>query len=282
MKITTVIENRSTRENLTAQYGLSLLVETEYGSILVDAGQDDAALNNLGALGRDLSKINAVFISHNHDDHVGGLGAVLEATADNPLPVFVSGSAKSLLYSKRLFRRRVLVSRNELIEGGGERVVLVNDVEEILPGAYACRIKSADGDFVCKDRKLRMLSEDGKLIPDDFRHEIYLAVIEDGAVKIVSPCSHNGIVNIIKDAEERFGLPVKSFVGGLHLRGNSSRSLSCPKSHVLRIADMLNESSLEKLYTCHCTGFKAFSILKEHLSEKILLKYFHTGYTFKV
>ena len=75
-----------------------------------------------------------------------------------------------------------------------------------------------------------------------------------------------------KDAEERFGLPVKSFVGGLHLRGNSSRSLSCPKSHVIRIADMLNESSLEKLYTCHCTGFKAFSILKEHLSEKILIK----------
>ena len=127
-----------------------------------------------------------------------------------------------------------------------------------------------------------MLGENGRLIPDDFRHEIYLAVIEDECVKIISPCSHNGIVNIIKDAQERFGLPVLHFVGGLHLRGGSSRSLSCSRAHVKNIARKLRETSLEKLSTCHCTGKKAYAILKKELSDKIKLKYFHTGSRFTV
>ena len=270
MKITTVVENRSTRENLTAQYGLSLLVETEYGSILVDAGQDAAALHNLGALGCDLSKTDAIFISHNHYDHIGGLGAIAEATADRSLPIFVSGSASSLLYSKRLFRRRVLVSRNELIEGGGERVVLVNDVEEILPGAYACRIKSENVDFVCKDRKLRMLSEDGKLVPDDFRHEQYLLVRESdesGARRIlISGCSHKGIVDIA----EWFSPDV--LVGGFHVS-------KMPLDNCLgKVADQL-QAHETVFYTCHCTGIEQFTFMRSRMDR---LHYLSCGQTITI
>lgn len=280
MKITALIENASKRGELSPQYGLSLFVETAQGSIVVDAGQDGTAYENFRTMGFRESEIGALLASHNHFDHIGGMQSFLDATAARGVPLYLSAQSKLPLVAKRFLRRAEVVSRSELIEKNADRCVFVEDATEILPGAFACKVKAPDLAYSCKDKKLKMLDSTGRRVPDDFRHEIYLAVIEEGTIKIVSPCSHNGAVNIIRDAEARFSLPVRAFIGGLHLRGSSSDSLNCSKKQFLDMAARLNELLPDALYTCHCTGRKAFLLLKERLDCKV--KYFHTGDTFSI
>lgn len=280
MRITALIENDTRNEEFVAQYGLSLFVETEHGNIVVDAGQDECALANFQALGYSENAIGAIFVSHNHYDHIGGLQSFIDATAKNKTPVYASSAVGRDLYTKKFLRKRKLVSRNDLFTNNPDRFVFVDDQTEIFPSVYACRVANPQAEFACKDKKLKMLGQNGKLVPDDFSHEIYLAVIENDTVKIVSSCSHNGIVNIVEDAKSRFNLPVSAFVGGLHFRGSSSRALNCSKKYAYKVFEKIETLDIGKICTCHCTGYPAYKMLKGAVSCPV--RYFGTAEKFNV
>jgi phosphoribosyl 1,2-cyclic phosphodiesterase len=80
--------------------GNCTLVEDSNGqSILVDAGLSMRRIAGaMAALGRDLSKVNALLISHEHADHLRG-AAVLSRRLD--VPIFTSAGTASLI--KRSF-----------------------------------------------------------------------------------------------------------------------------------------------------------------------------------
>ncbi|MBS7629457.1 MBL fold metallo-hydrolase, partial [Candidatus Bathyarchaeota archaeon] len=93
LRLTVLVEDSKSNErfNLTAKHGLSLLAEVMRGSlklrILIDTGPPvDSALKNAYAIGIDLKNIDAIFITHGHYDHTGGLLEFLKAN-DHPTPV---------------------------------------------------------------------------------------------------------------------------------------------------------------------------------------------------
>ena len=56
------------------EWSFSALLENEKESILFDTGFDeDTVLHNAQLLGKDLSKVQKVILSHFHGDHTGGL-----------------------------------------------------------------------------------------------------------------------------------------------------------------------------------------------------------------
>jgi len=67
-------------EALRTSWGFACWVETEAATVLFDTGGDGATLmHNLGELGLDPARVDAVALSHAHRDHTGGLEALLAA-----------------------------------------------------------------------------------------------------------------------------------------------------------------------------------------------------------
>jgi len=80
VKITIIYDNmKPAKRNLRAGWGFSAILEIDQNyKILFDTGADgENLLHNMNILGFDPRSINAVFISHAHLDHVGGLIAFL-------------------------------------------------------------------------------------------------------------------------------------------------------------------------------------------------------------
>ncbi|RLF89510.1 MBL fold metallo-hydrolase [Thermococci archaeon] len=78
MRVVIIYDNTTSRAGLKADWGFSALVETEERKILFDTGADGGILlSNMQKLKVDPEKIEDVFISHPHWDHIGGLPSFL-------------------------------------------------------------------------------------------------------------------------------------------------------------------------------------------------------------
>ena len=120
--------------------------------------------------------------------------------------------------------------------------------------------------FHCNDKTKRFnlgsfglnAKEDDHFVPDDFRHEQYLLVEEDGKKILLSGCSHKGILNIV----EWFTPDV--LVGGFHFSKLSlDETLETYAMHLNRFPTAY--------YTCHCTGQEQFSFMQKHMNHLFYL-----------
>ncbi|MBN1262370.1 MAG: MBL fold metallo-hydrolase, partial [Anaerolineae bacterium] len=77
VRITILYDNTSTAPELRAGWGFSALVEYHGHTVLFDAGADPTILkHNASQLNIDLAVIEAIVLSHIHQDHTGGLPAI--------------------------------------------------------------------------------------------------------------------------------------------------------------------------------------------------------------
>ena len=80
IRLTVVYDNVPYRKGVRTDWGYSCLVEGLDKTILFDTGRyDDLLMANLSQLEIAPKQIDALFISHDHPDHVGGAMAVLNA-----------------------------------------------------------------------------------------------------------------------------------------------------------------------------------------------------------
>lgn len=93
-----------TNYSITSLYsgskGNSVLIESDKAKILIDAGKSARALcNALAEIGKSIDEIDAIFITHEHNDHIGALENLLKK---HKIPVhIVSISAQKLLNRAR-------------------------------------------------------------------------------------------------------------------------------------------------------------------------------------
>lgn len=252
MKIHVLIENSASSADFVAEHGLSLLVETAGKSILFDAGASTAFADNAEKMGIDLSRVEFAVLSHGHYDHGGGLARFLEVNkqavvwvSEHAFEPHFNASGKDIGLDTALMHHPRVRKVSTPLFSPAEGMTLFSATE--IPVYYGL-----DTSGMCVQRE-------GKRIADDFRHEQYLLVEEQGKRVLFSGCSHRGILNIAACFRPDV------LVGGFHFMKLS------PDTHAERLnraADVLLQLPTQYL-TGHCTGDAATLCLKERMKNRL-------------
>ena len=254
MKWTVLVDNRTNNPSLTmTEHGLSILLETERLSILLDTGASDLLIRNAERLGKNLSRVDYVFISHGHSDHAGGLKHFM--AINKKAKIIVSPDAISgKFYSKRGYLHSITTEWPEIPQ---ERLLTIEHSGNIGDDIYIIAHIPQIHPMPEGNQHLFVQDTQGKYIQDDFRHE--LALYTHGL--LFTGCAHNGLENILAACP----LPVNTVVGGFHLLDNhESEAKLSDLSH--RLADAYPQT---QFYTSHCTGDSVFTILQEVMGEEL-------------
>lgn len=114
--LTVLYDNNPADPRLTSAWGFACLIEAAAGAVLFDTGGDGAILlQNMATLGIDPAAIDAVVLSHNHNDHTGGLAALL--ASNDHLVVYVPASFATEI-------SRLVGGRAEIVEVAGPTEIL--------------------------------------------------------------------------------------------------------------------------------------------------------------
>lgn len=233
LTILPLVDARTASDKLAGEAGVSYLIEAGDTRVLFDLGLNaqkespSPLQRNAAALDVDLDAVDAVVISHGHQDHVGGLRAQM--------------SHSFVLPSDQLEQRGVPVYVPEPMEHAGVELRVVGSPQIVAPGVATIGSIS---------RALFLFG---------LTREQALAVNMAGkGIVLIVGCGHQGVRRIIERAEALFDEPVYGLVGGLHypitdLRlqriAGTDRPLwkSMKKDDVLEVIQYLKDKGLKRV-----------------------------------
>lgn len=259
LEATIVIDNIA-QGNLKSEWGFCVYIEYNGKKYLLDTGGSDLYLENAKKLNIDVADIDYAILSHAHVDHSKGFPSFFRVNSSAKL--YIADTCQENCYFKIGPIKKYVGIPKGILKDQKERIVSKAGLVMINPGVYLVPHIENKLEVIGKRAHMARKTEHG-YIPDNFSHEQSLVFETKKGLVVFNSCSHGGLPNIMKDIQ--YYLPnqkVYMTVGGLHLAGMSKKS-------VQEIACMIKELSIEKVVTGHCTGKKAFQILKDEIGENV-------------
>ena len=200
LTILPLIDWYTAREGLIVEAGVSYLVRADDATILFDVGYNTRSehpsplLRNMAALGVDVADVDALVISHAHEDHVGGISHMMQHTfALSGQPVDLKGIPAYVPLP---------------LSNPTAQVTVVDGPRVIAPGVAS------------------MGTIPRQMFFFGWTLEQSLAVnVEGKGIVLIVGCGHPTLQRIVDRAEMLFDEPVYGLVGGLHYPVTASREV---------------------------------------------------------
>ncbi len=265
-----------------ACWGLSLVATGRIGSrthtILFDAGPASYAIDgNASRLGIQMESIEAVVLSHGHIDHAGGMVAALKmitgGNGGQPVPVHVN-PGMFVHRGEYLADRSVLpledVPKPAALTRAGAQVVNESEARLLLDDMFYL---SGEIPRVTPYEKglpghLKRNADNTDWEPDPWlMDERFVAInVRDKGIIVFSACSHAGIVNVLRHAQELFNpVPLYGVLGGFHLAGETVEKI------IPETVEDLKAFDLKMIVPGHCTGWRAVHALLDTFGEGVVI-----------
>jgi len=200
LTILPLIDWYTAREGLIGEPGVSYLVHADDTTILFDVGYNERGehpsplLRNMAALGVEVTDIDALVISHAHEDHVGGMSPMMRRTfALSDQQVDLKGMPAYVPVP---------------LSNPTARVTVVDGPRIIAPGVAS------------------MGPIPRQLFFFGWTPEQSLAVnVEGKGIVLIIGCGHPTLQRIVDRAEMLFDEPIYGLVGGLHYPVTGARTV---------------------------------------------------------
>lgn len=272
---------------LLAEHGLSCLIKVFAGAeehtVLMDAAVTPACLfSNARLLKADLSRLEAIILSHGHPDHFLGLEELLKFLNEKgkkEIPLF--------LHPEAFLERRLN------IPAIGSPAIMPALDEGILKAAGAALRKSEKpasvaGGLIYTTGEVKRTTAfekgflwaeakfNSKWRADPFRDDQGLVIkLKGKGLVVISGCAHAGIINTVEYAKKLAGTDkVHAVLGGFHLTGRIFDTIIQPTINEMR------RIKPDYVVPMHCTGWKAINRFAEAMPEQFLLNTVGTTYVF--
>jgi len=270
-------------DTLLAEHGLCLLLKVRRGdrtsSVLLDAGYSPiAAPRNLERLGESLDDVEALILSHGHEDHTGAMRELLRRIGGKRLVVHPEA-----FHTPRYFqaddgvRYRVpeLPSRDALRNEGinvieSRQPTLVCDGTVLVTGEIPRRTAFEHG------LPGAVLEREGQLVHDAVLDDQAIVVdVQGHGLVVISGCAHAGIVNTVLYARETTNQrPIYAVLGGFHLTGAAFRAA------IPQTIEAIQEERPACVIPMHCTGVDAAARFRYAFGEACLISAVGTRFCF--
>jgi len=187
------------------EWGFSALVEVDGKKILFDTGRRPrTVLDNARDLKVNLAGVTDVVLSHNHDDHTGGLLTLRRELANgDPTTLTRAHVGEGIFLSRPTAggEGNTMIATKRDYEATGARFVVHGAPAEILPGVWL----TGPVPRVYPERnfpKGGQVKTTSGLVEDDIPEDLSLVIDTDQGLVILTGCGHAGIINTVTYARK--------------------------------------------------------------------------------
>ena len=251
--------------SLWGEHGVSFLIETPTGQVLFDLGQSgDVLAHNAVETGVDLSRVDALVISHAHNDHTGGLERFF-SLSHRRIPLYANPDLFRERFSVKDGRSRSVglkLSQDQLAQWLELR--LNAEPVQVLEGVWTTGEINDRTEFEGSSPNL-YVKMDGDWSPDPYRDDLSLVLQTELGLVVVCGCCHAGLLNTLAHVQNKFSENITAIVGGTHLVSADEATLA----HAIRVLTDYCGGSIPRFYPNHCTGVRAFYSLRQAYGDNV-------------